>query len=47
MVCRWLARSPSLGSGGQPRYSTGCFQRLRKVTSRAGRLGAGANVSPV
>jgi hypothetical protein len=28
-------------------YSRACFQRLRKVTSRADRRGAGVNVSPV
>ena len=30
-----------------PAYSTACFQRLRNVTSRAGRRGAAVNVSPV
>ena len=44
-MTRW---DTSLGSGGrQHRYSTGCFQRLRNVTSRTDRRGAGVNVSPL
>jgi hypothetical protein len=39
--------TPGLEQADSHDYSTGCFQWLRKVTSRAGRLGAGVNVSPV
>ena len=47
-VRRWRLRPARLTPNRSGRvYPTACFQRLRNVTSRAGRRGAAVNVSPV